>query len=124
MAFTTPVFNLLFDWWGVGVPTSNPPTYTAQPGQLYVNSRIVPPLDPGFAGSPYGEIYIRMDFQFYINAGVPMKGSIFAYTDSSPMIWYYKLDWWEIIHSGFANQYWIGRVSQCTSAGAIPDTGR
>ncbi len=124
MGYTTPIFNVPFDFWRDPNAPPDPPDYSAIMLQLYVNSKNTG-LESTAASLAYlPPIYLRMSWDDYLIIGYPFVNGLFMYDDGLGNQNYYLCNWWEVTHLGFANQYLTLRVLQCDSSRTVPDPSR
>lgn len=125
MAYTLPQFNLTFDVWKPGnTPAGGPADYFGIAAQMYLMSRA--DADRDEAGNPayVPAIIIRTDNTIpVLQVGVVNK-TIWYYQDSAGFKNYYLVRWYNIVHAGFSNEYWMLVCDQCDDNGITPDSRR
>lgn len=123
MAYTLPTLSQTADVWLPGhTPASDPADIAAVPVQLYYNSR---PIFGGFGALPPGFQYL-MEVRASLVGPLfaPLVGGILGVTLENGLMYYYRVVWWDILHSGFPNAYWAMVATQCDNAGVDPDPSR
>lgn len=117
-------FNLAMDVWEPGHnAAAHPPDHTCQ-AQLYLVSKPMLDVTPGAPGQWVPPVLIRISISTSGLIGIHIVDTQWGYTDSTGRHWYYVARYWDIVHSGFPNEYVQIVCDQCTSARAVPDTGR
>lgn len=125
MAYVLPVFNQVCDFWAPSSdPATDPPDMTDQPCQIYLIPKPLAPISFGTISAHSPPIFFRLPYEFYVNWGFPMVEGVFSHIDDQGNQWFYEIEWWEIAHAGFANQYLVCMVAQCDTGRTVPDPAR
>lgn len=120
--YTPPVFNALMNVWDPpATPGSGPPTFTNIACQLYVYSRTPTLLWHPGSGRQLPLIIIRLPFT---TPGLPRIDSIWRAGAVPPVFpdQYFKVQYYQVMHYGFPNEYWALYCLQCNLNGTIPRT--
>lgn len=117
--YTTPNFNCFLDAWAPpAVPALNPPTFVMIQCQVYAYSR-TPQLmwHPG-SGRWLPVIIVRIPFAFAVTI---VPDWIFKSPGSFAQGPHYmRVQYLQLMHTGFANQYYALYCLQCNANGSIP----
>lgn len=124
MPFTPPLFNLLFNYWAPGNLPSGGPALASYYAQLYVYSRSAADSFPGNNLTYPPSVWLRVSKATIQDIAPDIVGSYWSFTDTVPVVRYYRCRWWEWTHVGFPNQYGMLNVDQVSSSGVVPDPAR
>lgn len=114
---TLPDFNLLADF-------IRSTTTLDVPCQMYLNPRAPIEQTPGNPFSDVPSIYLRVPIAFYTDRPPPWASGIWKVHHPTTGDWHYIVRFWEILHSGFPNEYLFFNVSQCSPSGNPIDGAR
>lgn len=113
--FVPPTFNLLYDrWLFPNFPSTGAPDIVGKPCQLYFNSKGLLDLTPGDNDLWVPPVFLRVPSDIFVPAVLDTVGILLHAPD------YYRVRWVQVVHAGFANEYYSCILDQCTANGATP----
>jgi len=113
MVLYLPTFNLVASVWNTGnTPSGGPADATDIPCQLFIASKISTDMEYGTPWAWNPAILVRLPISENAAAN---SGQIFEIPQGSAR--YYRKRWVDVIHQGFANEYWCALVVQCDNTG-------
>lgn len=119
--YTPPVFNVVAQVWAPpALPSTGVPTFAAYNLQVYTFSRVPPVLFHPGSGRWLPLIILREAFANAVHLGINyIVSHSFPPLTSQP---FYKVQYAQLMHVGFSNQYFAYYCLQCNSNGTIPRT--